>query len=633
MQLTHVQIQNFRSLRDVTIEFEPQCRALIGINESGKSNILKALALLDSTREVQNDDIRDFSPDESLEQPAFVRFVFSIDKDERIECLESVARRVLSPEKSTPIIRKDGRSMTLAQFVDSRDVANYKVDLRTKKKHPTVWPLPKGYEIVEGWFEPVDGVPLEAMISLNDGTTKPLSEFSAVHRSFFSDDLTNVSQLSLETLETLIREELTTLVEDNKPECLYWTYSDSQLLPGQILLDSFAAKPSSCEPLRQMFALAGYGNVLKAVTDAKSKTNGIRNLLNRVAEKSTEHMRSVWKDYRGIKIELAPNGLHIDASIKDQHNLYNFDRRSDGFKRFISFLLLVSAKVKNEELENTLYLHDEPDIGLHPSGARYLRDELIKIAKKNYVVFSTHSIFMVDRERIGRHLIVTKSSEVTSVAEADGSNIADEEVLYNALGYSLFEILRTFNLIFEGWRDKQLFRTALNGSSSRAKQLKKAFADVGLCHAKGVKDIGRITPLLELASRKWLIVSDADKPAREQQRNYHGDGEWFRYDELLNGSTATTSEDFIKPDAFKSVLNDVQKRHPTLPKFDSSALAASTHRIHVIRQWLVDGGVSGEPLRILLDQIKERLCENLKPAQIEDKYLDFCEALRSKIIK
>ncbi|MFO0818468.1 MAG: AAA family ATPase [Pirellulales bacterium] len=631
MRLTHVNIRNFRSLQDVTIQLEPRCRALIGINESGKSNILKALALLDSTREVQNDDIRDFSPDEGLDQPAFVRFVFSVDKDERIECLESISAKILSPDKSTPIIRKDGRGLTLAQFVDSRDEALYRVDLRTRKKHATIWGLSDSYEIADGWFEPVENAPPEAIITLKDGTTKPLNELSAIHRSFLKEDLSHVSQLSLTTLDSLVREELTTLVEESKPECLYWTYSDSQLLPGQIVLDSFAAKPTTCEPLRQMFALAGYGNVQKAVAEAKNKANGIRNLLNRVAEKSTDHMRSVWKDYRGIKIELAPNGPHIDASIKDQYNLYNFDRRSDGFKRFISFLLLVSAKVKNDELENTLYLHDEPDIGLHPSGARYLRDELIKIAKKNYVVFSTHSIFMVDRERVGRHLIVTKNSEVTSVAEADGSNIADEEVLYNALGYSLFETLREVNLIFEGWRDKQLFRTALNGSSPRAKKLKRDLRDVGLCHAKGVKDIGRITPLLELASRQWLIVSDADKPAREQQRNYRGDGKWFRYDELLNGSTATTSEDFIKPDAFKPVLNEIQKRNPSLPKFDVSALSTSSHRIHTIRQWLEAGGVTDEPLRILLDQIKEGLCESLKPAQIEDKYLDFCEALVSKL--
>ena len=48
MRLDRVEIANFRSIKDVTITFEPRCRVLLGINESGKSNILNALVLLDA---------------------------------------------------------------------------------------------------------------------------------------------------------------------------------------------------------------------------------------------------------------------------------------------------------------------------------------------------------------------------------------------------------------------------------------------------------------------------------------------------------------------------------------------------------------------------------------------------------
>src|SRR5947208_3615912 len=118
--------------------------------------------------------------------------------------------------------------------------------------------------------------------------------------------------------------------------------------------------------------------------------------LSKVATRTTKHMRSVWKDYRGVTIALEPNGPHIDASVRDEYNVFQFAKRSDGFKRFVTFLLLVSAKARTNELSDTLYLQDEPDTGLHPSGSRYLRDELIRISETNYVVFSTHSIFMID---------------------------------------------------------------------------------------------------------------------------------------------------------------------------------------------------------------------------------------------
>jgi predicted ATP-dependent endonuclease of OLD family len=47
MKLTNVEIKNFRSLDKLDFEFNPNCRILVGINESGKSNILKALAMLE----------------------------------------------------------------------------------------------------------------------------------------------------------------------------------------------------------------------------------------------------------------------------------------------------------------------------------------------------------------------------------------------------------------------------------------------------------------------------------------------------------------------------------------------------------------------------------------------------------
>ena len=46
MKLDRVEIKNFRSIQDIKIDFDPPCRVLVGINESGKSNILNALALL-----------------------------------------------------------------------------------------------------------------------------------------------------------------------------------------------------------------------------------------------------------------------------------------------------------------------------------------------------------------------------------------------------------------------------------------------------------------------------------------------------------------------------------------------------------------------------------------------------------
>jgi predicted ATP-dependent endonuclease of OLD family len=326
----------------------------------------------------------------------------------------------------------------------------------------------------------------------------------------------------------------------------------------------------------------------------------------------------VWREYRDIELSLQLNADQIIPGVREL-NVHDFERRSDGFKRFVTFLLMISVNVKADLLQNTLLLIDEPDTSLHPSGARYLRDELIRISKTNYVVYSTHSIFMIDSGDISRHYIVRKKREVTSIEAAKESNVADEEVLYNALGYSVFSILKAKNLIFEGWNDKRLFQIALENASA---DLKRKFRDVGMCHARGVKTIRAITPLIDLAKRECLIVSDSDKPAKEQQKLYRqeqGFGEWKHYHEIDSSLEAVTGEDFIKnrflTEQIKSGLSGTN-----MPSFELAVLPDKKGKVEALTKWLIANGMTEDQARETVKNIKNAIFENLRPQHIEDTY-------------
>lgn len=632
MRLLRARITNFRSIKNVTVELEPRCRILVGINESGKSNILKALALLDPEEEVTPDDLRNFPPDEDPNQQSNILFIFGLEKNERITIYESLAKRLLTYKTSAPIVLAGEKNLSFAQLIDSRHEGLYRIDIRTSTRKGIAWGLGDAYSIDNSWRKPSESCPPTLTVKLADGTSAPLRSLSLIHASA-SEGIPegSLTAVTLQDVAVLVANVTGEYVTSNLPECLYWTYSESHLLPPSIGLDTFAAKPNGCKPLKHMFALAGINDIAAEISAARERNQGIRNLLNRVGDRATKHMQSVWKEYKGLKIELSPNGPNIDASIKDEHNLYGFSRRSDGFKRFITFLLMVSAKVRTEDLVNTLILHDEPDISLHPSGARYLRDELIKISDKNYVVYSTHSIFMVDREYIHRHLIVEKKSETTSIREVDESNIVDEEVIYNALGYSIFESLKAKNIIFEGWRDKRLFQIALKSTQAKQKNLKPTFDEIGLCHARGVKDIGRITPMLELAGRKWIVLSDGDTPAVEQQKHYDGDGPWYRYDELCTEGGILTGEDFIKPEAFKPYLDQIRSENPSLTEPPLEELIGPDSKLMVIRRWIIRGGIPSDNSKTILEGLKTKLFESLKPSHIDDKYYSLLQVLQEKL--
>jgi energy-coupling factor transporter ATP-binding protein EcfA2 len=384
-----------------------------------------------------------------------------------------------------------------------------------------------------------------------------------------------------------------------------------------------------------MFILAGIpeNQISQKINETKQLSpNAFWTLLREVSEKCTGFFRRAWPECKNIKISLRPNGENIDCGVEER-TMQDFRFRSDGFKRFITILLLLSIPAKQELLKNSLILIDEADTSLHPRGCRYLMEQLLKIAENNYVVYSTHSIFMIDRENIRRHYIVEKENEITTVKEANEQSYRDEEVIYKALGASVYEILNEKNILFEGWKDKRLFETAIE----RNKNIQNFFKKIGISHAEGVKDEGiqEISSILEFAKRKLLIISDADDVARERQKKFIRDkrwGIWKRYDELLDTRKIDTSEDFIKKDVLKKNLCDVLKKLNI--NFRENEIEFPNYgRLRYIKGLLSRQGVDKELQKEIIKELKDATFKNLKISDIEEDYFKVLEKLKEEIIK
>ncbi len=635
MKLDRINIKNFRSIENITIELNPPCRVLVGINESGKTNILKALAMIDKKNSSTNEDVREPLPSEKLIDEAYIRFVFKLNSNEVDQFYKNINAKILSKNKNQPIIFIHNRKNNLKKFCIEKNEGLFTVDVLKQSKSSTFWALENNCKIIGNWKKPKDNI-VDPNIDLGNGEKTLITKFLIINH----DDYPNVKaedleEISPEYLNEIIGKEIASFVEVNLPKVIFWEYDENNLLPPTVNLDNFAANPDSCVPLKNMFILAGEEDIQRAVSNAKSKSiNGIRNLLNRIAKHTTVHFRNVWREYKNIEFALEPNSTNIDIFVREK-NLWRFSQRSDGFKRFITFLLLISVTVKSKKLKNSLLLIDEPDISLHPSGIKYLRDELIKISHNdNIVVYSTHSIFMIDGDNINRHIIVKKNNEKTDIKDADDSNISEEEVLYNALGYSVFETLNKKNIIFEGWRDKKLFKTALQTLPSKYKFLKNKFKNVGFCYAEGVKTIRSFTPILELAKRDCLIVSDNDEPAKEKQKEYgllKCYGVWKRYDEINSKIKEITGEDFLKEEVIKRVLIEIKKENPNLigdPDFSNDK-----GRMKAFKEWLKSSKIEGDNFKNIIDNIKEKAFANIKHSDIVEDYYIFLEGLSNLVCK
>ena len=639
MKLDRVQISNFRSIKELEIKFDPSCLVLVGINESGKSNILKALALLDDGNDPTKEDIRVPLRNEPKieDNDSYVRFIFRLDEQEVDGIIEVISQKVLSENKNQVIAQFNGGDLDLRAFCLQRgQTGNYKVFISNKDRYAVTWLINKGYKILSSWKKLTDACPADFLIKNKSGEELLLANQDLI----YGPDYENIPaeylvDANIKDLDNLVTDAVTKIVDEEKSECLFWKYDENYVLPSSIVIKDFSNNPDSCIPLKNMFVMAEYENIediQKAMSGATEEDpHPFANLLDAVADKTNEYFHGAWKEYKNVSFQLRQNGNNIDISVQEK-NRFSFAKRSDGFKRFISFLLMISLNVKKGSLKGDLLLIDEPDLFLHPSGARYLRDELIRISKTNYVVYSTHSIFMIDNKKIDRHILVKKENEETSINIASDSNFADEEVIHNALGCSVFDNLNKKNIIFEGWRDKKLFRTAISKLPNKYKVLKSVFKDIGSCHANGVKHIKSITPILELAQREYFIISDSDAPAKEKQKEYmkeRGTGLWKRYDEILPGTKEITGEDFIEIKTIEKALKEIKLKYSQLvntdPQFDDTRGI-----LFAIKEWLNKNGLSKDS-KYIIEGLKDYIFDNLKPSDIKDEYYDLITEL-AKII-
>ena len=98
-----------------------------------------------------------------------------------------------------------------------------------------------------------------------------------------------------------------------------------------------------------MFILCDRENIKKEFEDALAQDGDYINLLEQVSSKVTSTFRSIWPDFKDTSIQLIPNGPEISIKVTNKAR-YSFADRSDGFKRFISILLMLSAPSKKGKI-------------------------------------------------------------------------------------------------------------------------------------------------------------------------------------------------------------------------------------------------------------------------------------------
>lgn len=581
MKIKEIHIENFRSIKNETIVMDKNCLILLGKNEAGKSNVLKAIAALFGQYTLSVKDQRKRINNEKITQRRiYATFDYTEDDVERIE--DSLLKQYATIKDLT--FKSD---KSLKEYIQAElPYILYGLNIENKTKSLFFHTEEKQLNVIPDKDVFQNG----ALVSFQPQGNKI--------------DLFN-----------LLIAEIQKIYNEQPYKCTFWHYENNLLLPDRVGITQFSTNPSQFKSLENIFVMCGRADISREFKEAREQDGDYVNLLEQVSKEVTSVFRKIWSDFKNTSIELIPDGETILIKVADKAK-YSFADRSDGFKKFISVLLALSTQSRSGKIgERDIILIDEPDQSLYPTSARYLKDELLKISEKSRILYSTHSQYMIDSECIDRHLIVEKKNDITTIhKETACAPYSDDELLRRAIGSSIFECLQEKNIIFEGWLDKVLFDKYI--SIFKQDDLK----NIGKTFLHGISGAETLASILILANKKFIIVADSDKTSSDKRKDFESAYSeykecWAAYGDV--NDKISTLEDFIDSSVIEEVLN--KNGYPNYKYNNNQNAIANIENCTKVKEEK--------------QKIKKIIVESItKKEDFNDSYIEFIGNLRKKLL-
>lgn len=489
MYIKKAHVKNFKSISDIEIPFDKvndsYTKIFVGINESGKSNILEALSFFNVPKTKVSADM--YCNQKMVEESEYPDINFHLELDEKeMEALKAeVNNRITSKSKLNFSITGIKKHIYLPE-----KASNFICEYRCK------------IDILDS------NLYIKQIIDM-DGES--ISIVDELHKT---DDCQLLDEKRfLELFHDVISHNL----EKNEPLVSMWKPSEEYLL-CDAKLNEFKEKPYSNRPLFNIFKLSGYKDKA-AITEVVGKIKDARNrsrLESKLNESINEYISKVWNNSIDVIIEITETGafslLIKDKGEENKHDRFSIADRSQGAKHFLSIILSLSIETANQDRKNELILIDEPEVHLHPSGIRDLSKELLKIGKENYVFISTHSPFMIDKMHRERHFVVKKDKRaITGITRInDYDNLIDDEVLKDAFGINVYrELLNPYSILVEGSTDKIILKKAFNILG---------FHNIGITNGHG-SNIDTLASKMNYDDISVMVIVDDDEEGKKYKKN------------------------------------------------------------------------------------------------------------------
>lgn len=495
MKLVKVHVQNYRSIIDSgEIEIEKIKTVFVGINEAGKTALLKAIHQLNPTSEIEQVNIlRDFprskyseyvqnKSEEEIKQTPLIKGWFSLEPSDidTIKNLPNFSEQIIDLENLI-YLREQKYDHCIHRILDFKSTTFGDIRKPTLRLIDALKSNSTASEIIEQ---------LEAFLAKNKYDYSSLStENSNIYIQLIDNaelkidednvkEINRISELTKAAKKNIFHNEILNLLNKTLPKFIY--FNNYIKVKPLIHLQQLADRQDQ-QIIDDKYYDYGNLSLLKFLgyTPRELSNLGVENnstdseifrakrderqyKLNASSMRLTDCIKDIWnpnnaKD-EASQLRVIADGQYLKVAVIDQLGAeIELDQRSEGFQWMVSFFIVFESQA-DSDYKNCILLLDEPATSLHALKQKEFIKTISKLAEKNQTIYTTHSPFMISQDELDLVRIVelTDRSIGTKVNNKIVSN--DPAALFplqEALGYNLAQSMFTAkkNVLLEGLTD------------------------------------------------------------------------------------------------------------------------------------------------------------------------------------
>jgi len=517
MKLKNVIIHKYKCIEnDQLFDVEKDVTVLVGMNESGKTSILEAIA---KTNYFQEDENFTFTKTHDYPRREKKKIDKSGEDPQAITCCYVIPIYLIEEienEIGKEVFKLKEFCIT-TKYSNDEAWGNIEVDFRKFITYKTKELGIFSQTLNEKLYKISNKIELETLAK--EYTEEKYTIGIESLKKYFLQEW-NWSQNPLG--EYIAR----TYLKPNIPKFLY--YDEYYALPPRINIEKLNAgqlDESKFKTAKALFELADIN------TDEILNANNFEDFIAELEATESiisDELFKYWKTNKNLNITFKIEPIEktdnqnnkriiehiLDIRVKHKGVSLSLKNRSKGFNWFFSFLVWFK-KIQEDNSSNYILLLDEPGLNLHASAQEDLLNFIEDLSMDYQVLYTTHSPFMISSEKLNRvrTVLETKNGALISdsIQEKDPNTLFP---LQAALGYNIAQNLYISknNLLVEGVSDMIFLQTMSAILDSNKKQ--GLDPNITLVPTGGLEKVATFISLLRSNDLKIVCLLDTFKDAK-----------------------------------------------------------------------------------------------------------------------